>query len=64
MGGGGGGGVKRLGGEMSRGGETTKGETTRGKRLGGETTRGRNGLGAKRPRFIDVGNVVSTKSED
>ena len=34
---------------MTSGGETTRGETS-----WGETTRGRNGLGAKRPGFLNM----------
>ena len=47
-------------GETTSGGETTRDETTRGKRLGGETTRGGNGLGAKRPGFVSILDKLET----
>ena len=52
--------TKRLGGETTSGGETTRGKRLGGKRLGGETTRGRNGLGAKRPGFMKLYGEMPT----
>ena len=60
-------GAKRLGGETTSGAKRLVGAKRLGgkrlgrKRLGGETTRGGNGLGAKRPGFVQNENAQTSR---